>query len=93
MAEVQNYFESPSFTEAFGGLTWPDKCGFEYTFVKDMQFKRKDHQDGQIAVTTESNEILTLNYHFFDNTFNVFVMLFPLGEKNKSRVKIVSSDD
>ena len=88
LAQVRDYFESPRFTKSFGGLTWPGECGFGFPFVKDMQFKRRDHQDGQIAVTTRTNEMLTLHYHFFDNTFNVFVLLFPVGEMNKSRVKI-----
>lgn len=47
-AEVRNYFESPAFGKSFGGLIWPEKCGLEFEFVKDMQRGRKDHQDGQI---------------------------------------------
>ncbi len=90
-AEVRNYFESPAFTKAFGGLIWPDKCGLEFEFVKDMQRGRKDHEDGQIMTTTATMESLTLRYHFFNNTFNVFVLLFPSGEKNASRVKILPS--
>ena len=92
-ARVRNYFESPSFTQAFGGLTWPDECGFDFAFVKDMQFNRKHREDGQIAVTTRSNELVTLQYHFFNNTYNVFVLLLPAGEKNASRVKIVVPGD
>jgi hypothetical protein len=89
VARVRNYFESEAFTKAFGGMTWPDECGLEFPFVRDIKFKRKDHQDGQIAVTTRTNELLTLNYHFFDSTFNVFVMFFPPGERIASRVKII----
>jgi hypothetical protein len=92
-ARVRNYFESPSFAEAFGGLTWPDECGLEYEFVKDMQRNRRDHQEGQIAVTTGALELLTLHYHFFDSTFNIFVLLLPPGETNASRVKIVTASN
>jgi hypothetical protein len=89
-ARVRNYFESPAFIAAFGGITWPKECGFEFPFVKDMQFKRRDHLDGQIAVSTRSNELLTLHYHFYDNTFNIFVLLFPPGERIASQTKIVT---
>jgi hypothetical protein len=89
-AKIRDYFESPSFMEAFGGLMWSPECGLEYPFVKDMQQGRKDHQDGQFAVTTSAMELLTLQYHFFDSTYNVFVFFFPAGEKNTSRVRIVS---
>ena len=89
-ATVRNYFESPSFTKSFSGLIWPSKCGLEFEFVKDIQRGRKLHEDGQILTTTATMEPLTLHYHFFNNTFNVFVFLFPAGEKNTSRVKILT---
>lgn len=88
-AKVRNYFESTSFQREFGGLTWPNECGLEYQFVKDIQWKRRDHQEGQIGVTTKSLKQLTLQYHFFDNSYNVFVFFFPPGEKIISRVTIV----
>ena len=88
-AVVRNYFESPSFTQAFGGLVWPDTCGFEYEFVKDIQRGRRDHETGQIAVTTRSMEMVTLQYHFYNSTHNVFVLFLPSGEKNASRVTIL----
>lgn len=89
--KVRNYFESLSFQKAFGGLTWPDHCGVEYPFVQDIQRKRRDHRDGQIGITTTTLDYVTLQYHFFDNGYNVFVFLFPPGEKNRSRVQVVSS--
>ena len=87
-AQIRDYFESIPFTKAFGGLDWPEVCGLEYPFVKEMKRRRKDHQEGQIAVTTKSMELLTLTYHYFDNSYNIFVLLIPPGEKNKSRVTI-----
>jgi hypothetical protein len=89
-AKIRNYFESPTFLEEFGRLTWPQECGLEYPFVKDMRSRRRDHQDGQIAVTTGAMELLTLQYHFFDSTYNVFVFFFPPGEKISSRTTIAS---
>lgn len=86
---VRNFFESASFTAVFGGLIWPPECGIEYPFVVDITRNRRDHQDGQVTVTTSTNEAITLQYHFFNNTFNIFVLLFPAGEKISSRVKII----
>ena len=88
-ARVRNYFESPSFTKAFGGLAWPEQCGWEFPFVQEMQFKRKEHLTGQLTTTTAGLEAVSLQYHFFDSTFNVFIFLFPAGEKNTSRVTIL----
>lgn len=89
-ASVRNYFESPSFAEAFGGLYWPEECGWDFPFVKDMQFKRKDHLNGILTTTTNDLEQLSLNYHYFDSTYNVYVFLFPAGEKVSSRVTILA---
>jgi hypothetical protein len=88
-ARVRNYFESPAFTKAFGGFAWPEKCGWEFPFVQEMQFKRKDHLNGSLTTTSATLESVNLHYHFFDSTFNVFVFLFPAGEKVKSRVTIL----
>jgi hypothetical protein len=90
-AKVRNYFESPSFEQEFGRLSWPDECGLEYQFVRDIQWKRRDHQEGQIGVPTTNLKYLTLQYHFFDNSYNVFVFLFPPGEKIVSRVTIIQA--
>ena len=92
-ARVRNYFESPSFTNAFGGLTWPEECGWEFPFVKEMQFNRKEHIMGQLTTTTAAMETLSLRYHFFNSTFNVFVFLFPAGEKIASRVTILPAPE
>ena len=87
-AQIRDYFESVPFTKAFGGLDWPQVCGLEFPFVQEMKRRRRDHQEGQIAVMTKSMELLTLSYHYFDNSYNIFVLLLPPGEKNKSRVTI-----
>ncbi len=88
-AKVRDYFESLSFKKEFGGLDWPEVCGLEFPFVQEMKRRRKDHQDGQIAVTTKSMELVTLHYHFFDNSYNIFVLLLPPGERNRSHVTII----
>lgn len=88
-AKVRNYFESRSFTQESGGLHWPDECGLEFEFIKDMQRRRKHHQDGHICTTTSSLELLTMRYEFFDNSYNIFVLLYPPGEKISSRTRII----
>lgn len=88
-SKVRNYFESSSFRNEFGGLDWPGECGMEFEFIKDMQRNRRDHQTGQICTTTRSLQAVTLNYDFFNNTYNVFVLLYPPGEKINSRTRIV----
>ena len=89
-AKVRNYFQSPSFTAHFGEILWAnDKCGLEWVFIHEIKRGRKWHEDGQVALLTGSGETVTFMYHFFNNTYNTFVLLMPVGEKIKSRTVIV----
>jgi hypothetical protein len=87
---VRDYFQSFSFTEAFGEITWPgDKCGLEYVFVQEIMRKRRLHENGQIALAIGSGEMVTFTYHFFNSGWNTFILLLPVGETNKSRIVIL----
>jgi hypothetical protein len=89
-ARVRDYFQSPSFTAEFGEISWPgDKCGMEWVFVQEIKRGRKWHEAGHVALTTPVGELTTFEYHFFNNTFNTFILLLPVGERIKSRTVIV----
>jgi hypothetical protein len=90
-AEIRDYFQSEKFTADFGEITWQsDHCGLEWTFVQEIKRGRRWHEDGQIALKLPCGELVTFRYHFFNNTYNTFVLILPEGEHIKSRVTIVS---
>lgn len=86
---TRDLFYSKSFFQEFGELSLPDEFGFKWAFVQDFKFKKKFHEQGAISLTTQQGENLKANYHFFNNTYNTFVFIFPKGEKNKARTKII----
>lgn len=86
---TRNLFYSKSFLQEFGELSLPDEFGFRWSFVQDFKFKKKFHEEGDISLTTKEGDILKAGYHFFNNTYNTFVFIFPKGEKNKARTKII----
>jgi Zn-dependent peptidase ImmA (M78 family) len=88
-AKLRNYFQSPKFSSNFGNLEWPELMGVEMPFILDYSFNRRFHENGQMIYYDENNGFMDFQYHFFYNGYNVFVLLMPVGEKNKSRVKIV----
>lgn len=89
-AKIRNYFQSPSFTAEFGKINWPDgSCGLEYVFVKDIKWGKKFHEGGQVALMSAAGQYVTFEYHFFNSTYNIFVLLMPSGEKIKSRTVIL----
>lgn len=90
-AGIRDYFQSQPFTAEFGEIAWPgDKCGLEWAFVQEIKRGRRWHEGGQVALTTPNGNCVTFEYHFFNNTFNTFILLLPPGERIKSRTVIVA---
>lgn len=85
--DLRNSFQSTSFTKEFGELTWPTVFNSDFPFILDYTRKRQFHRDGTIQLLIHG-EFIEFSYHYFNNRYNVFVLIIPLGEKNKSRTKI-----
>lgn len=90
--DLRNSFQSKSFTKEFGEITWPEKLDSNFPFIQDYVRKRKFHKEGVIHLQTLSG-IHSFTYHYFNNNYNVFVLIIPSGEKNKSRTKIYLSSE
>lgn len=86
--DFRNAFYSRSFMEEFGIINWPEKFGYKWSFMQDHCFNKKMNLDGKIHLNTE-NGSNGFKYHFFNNTFNGFVLIFPKGERKKTRSKII----
>ena len=89
ICETRNLFYSKSFADQIGELELPDEFGFKWNFVQDFKFNKRFNEHGVIELTCRSKESLTASYHYFYNSHNIFVFLFPKGEKNKVRTKII----
>ncbi len=88
-APIRNFFVSPSFIKEFGELNWPEACGPQFPFVQDIMRKRRFHEDGELVIPTLAEQANKFDYHYFDNHYNVFVFIKPVGEKIRSRTKVV----
>jgi len=89
-ARIRDYFQSLAFTAEFGEVGWSSgRCGLEWVFVQEIKRGRRWHEGGSVALTTQSGECVTFKYHYFNNTFNTFVLFLPQGETIKSRITIV----
>lgn len=80
----KDFFKSSSFIETFGDVSLPERFGYKWEFVKDYYFKKKYHERGEINLTT-SNGLADFYYHFFNNKYNAFVFLFPIGEVKSTK--------
>ena len=90
-AFLRNTFQSNSFTKTFGELVIPTVLDYSsWSFIQDYCHKRKYRDDGIITLLTKNGNT-TFTYHFFNNSYNAFVFLFPIGEKKSSRTKIIVS--
>lgn len=88
IATIRNYFQSPGFTKEFGILQWPNICDIKFPFIVNISEGRRFLDDGSIYYNLY-NKSVSLNYHYFNNSFNYFIFLFPPGEFNKSKTKIL----
>lgn len=88
---TRDLFYSALFLKEFGELNLPEEFGFKWDFVKDFKFNKKINDKGTINLVTLNGEELNANYHFFNSTYNSFVFIFPKGEKNKAKTKVVLS--
>ena len=87
----RDLFYSSLFLKEFGELNLPEEFGFKWNFVKDFKFNKKFNDKGTINLVTLNGEELNANYHFFNSTYNSFVFIFPKGEKNKAKTKVILS--
>jgi len=91
---VRNYFQSDSFYKEFGRLRWPDNLDVKWPFVQDyIMTKKRLHKNGSFSYAKNGGGELHFDYHYFDNTWNAFVLIFPIGEKQRSRTKFIYSSE
>lgn len=84
---LRNCFQSESFTAEFGDLHLPELLDTDFPFVADYIRGRRMHTDGSISLQTIDG-LCDFEYHYFFNGHNVFALIIPIGEKNKSKTQI-----
>lgn len=87
----RDIFYSSKFLKELGTLNLPVEFGFKWNFIQDFMFDKRYNEKGEIDLITTEGEEIECMYHFFDNTYNSFVLIFPKGEKNKAKIKYVLS--
>ncbi len=87
-ALLRDVFQSPSFTKEFGEISFPPTMERVYPFIQDYCLDVRFKKDGAVSLPTKNGSI-NFTYHFFNNTYNAFVLLFPVGEKKSTRTKII----
>lgn len=84
---IRNYFQSNAFTKEFGSVNWGTEFDISVPFVQDYIFNRR-FLKSELQFNID-DVYVDCNYHYFNNGYNVFVLIFPKGETNKSRTKII----
>jgi hypothetical protein len=86
--KLRNTFYSSAFLNEFGKITLPNNFDFKWSFMQDYCFGKRMKLDGSIDLIV-NGEMIEFCYHFFNNSFNVFVLIFPKGENKKTKTKII----
>jgi len=85
--DVRNFLTSSSFSREFGHVDFPKVLDKSWPFVQDYMAGRRFKKDGRLVYRSGEGDI-DFSYQFFDNTYNAFVFLYPVGEANKTKVTI-----
>lgn len=88
--KARDYFQSQNFSSTFGEIIWPEQLGYSWEFVKDYYHGKKMKTDGRITLITDAGEE-EFEYHFFNTTYNGFVLMFPKKENKKSKITYITS--
>ena len=75
---------------AFGEIIFPPTVDCTFEFVQHYCNGRKFIRDGSIDLNTKNGNV-KFTYQFFNNGYNAFVFIFPIGESKKSRTTIIVS--
>ncbi|GEN73688.1 ImmA/IrrE family metallo-endopeptidase [Chryseobacterium lathyri] len=87
----RDIFYSSRFLKELGTLNLPEEFGFKWNFIQDFMFDKRYNENGEIDLITAEGEEIECEYHFFNSTYNSFVLIFPKGEKNKAKIKYILS--
>lgn len=90
--DLRNKFQSKKFTQTFGQIVIPETLGYKWDFVKDYYFEKKMRKNCAITLSTENGEA-DFTYQFFNNGYNAFVFIVPIGEKVTARKKVILVSD
>ncbi|SDD77548.1 ImmA/IrrE family metallo-endopeptidase [Niabella drilacis] len=85
------FFASTKFIETFGDIDWPATFDFKWAFASSYLIGRKGVLSDSIKLQT-LNGNTEFNYQFFNNSYNGFVLLYPNGEKQRSRTNIIITE-
>lgn len=85
------FFASQKFIETFGEINLPEIFDFNWDFALTYYTRRKGIIPG--ILTLQTNEDLSdFTYQFFNNSYNGFVLLFPIGEKQRSKTNFIITE-
>lgn len=88
--QLRDYFQSNKMSKEFGNISMPETFDISWPFVQDYIARRRFHIDGMITIGAENSEV-DFDYHYFNNTYNVFILMKPVGEEIKIRSLIYVS--
>ena len=84
---VRNYFQSKSFTAEWGEIEWETTLDFGVPFVQDFLSRRR-FLKSELSIDLV-HESIDCTYHYFDNGYNIFILMYPKGETIKTKTTFV----
>jgi hypothetical protein len=91
LLRVRSAEESARFTRMTGGGGWPEYLSQDCPAAPFIYSGRKLVEDGRWDVEVASGRVVECAFHYFDSSWNGFLLIYPLSEKASTRTKIILS--
>lgn len=88
--EVRNTFVSKAFERNFGTLVLPQELTSDYKYAGDYLRGRVLIENGASASVPTTTGMPKLDYQYFNNRYNAFILFYPEGELPKAKTKIIA---
>jgi hypothetical protein len=85
---LRNFIASRKFIQTFGEVLPPHRLGPTWPFVQDYSYGRRYKKEGRTILETKDGPV-EFTYQFFNNSYNAFVFLHPIGEVKKSKTTFI----
>jgi hypothetical protein len=85
---VRNFLTSVKFEYEFGIIEWNETLGYKWPFVQLYYHKKRGVLTGHVELRT-ANGPIPFEFQFFNNSYNAFVLIFPVGENREIRNNII----
>jgi len=89
LLRIKKVIQSTKFVHKFEQVKWPVLINMDWPFTELILRRCRFFEDGEIVLNDRDNNPIRCHFHIFDNSYNVFVFIYPFTEQVRHSKKII----